>query len=181
MQVREINEKITIPILNQFVKTPSNKSSFKDENVRHINNPKQDEIIQQQDYNQLNQVVEELNKHLNIFNARMSFFYDEEKKLTVVKIQDRETGEIIRQFPPDDMLKAISKISALVGIVVGAVLIVGNLAIGWFNGSILEVLCRWVFWIGVLAIPSAFAVFPFLPDWETVANYCWKRKRRDST
>ena len=115
MQVGEINEKVTIPVSNQFVKIPFNRNN---ENAEHLKNSKKEEIPQQQDYKQMNQVVEELNKHLNIFNARMSFCYDEEKNITVVKIQDRKTGEIIRQFPPEDMLKAISKISALVGIVV---------------------------------------------------------------
>jgi len=77
-----------------------------------------EEIKQSFTVDEMDKVVEELNKQLNIFNARMSFSYDEENRIIIAKIQDRRTGEIIKQFPPEEMLKAMSKISMLVGFVV---------------------------------------------------------------
>jgi flagellar protein FlaG len=68
--------------------------------------------------NELNRAMEELNKHFQIFNTRLSFSFNDDNDMTVIKIQDRNSGEVIKQIPPQEMLDSLSKISNIVGILI---------------------------------------------------------------
>ena len=57
---------------------------------------------------QLQSAVENINKALQQSNKNLEFSVDEESRKSVVKLVDSETGDVIRQFPSDEML-AISK------------------------------------------------------------------------
>ncbi|MBN2010473.1 flagellar protein FlaG [candidate division KSB1 bacterium] len=68
--------------------------------------------------NELNKTIEELNKHFQMFNTRLSFSFNDESDMAVIKIQDRNSGEVIKQVPPQEMLDSLSKISSIVGILI---------------------------------------------------------------
>lgn len=57
---------------------------------------------------QLKSVVEDVNKALKQSNKNLEFSVDESSKKPIVKLVDSETGDVIRQFPSEEML-AISK------------------------------------------------------------------------
>jgi flagellar protein FlaG len=98
------------------------KSAYESEENRSIHDLKLDK---KKDANQskigeevFNKAIEELNKNLNMFNSRLSFLYNDDQKLAVIQIMDRKTGEVIKQMPPEEMLKSLSKISNIVGILI---------------------------------------------------------------
>jgi flagellar protein FlaG len=64
------------------------------------------------------QMVHQLNDNLKIFNTRIAFSIDDKTKKTVVKIIDEDKNEVIRQVPPDYLLKISQRISELLGIIV---------------------------------------------------------------
>jgi flagellar protein FlaG len=64
------------------------------------------------------ELVGQLNNELKIFNTRIAFSIDEKTKKTVVKIIDENKNEVIRQVPPDYLLKISERISELLGILV---------------------------------------------------------------
>jgi flagellar protein FlaG len=57
---------------------------------------------------QLKNVVEGINKMLKQANRSLEFSVDKDTNRQVVKLVDSETGDVIRQFPSDEML-AISR------------------------------------------------------------------------
>lgn len=57
---------------------------------------------------QLKNVVENINKVLKQANRNLEFSVDKDTSKQVVKLVDSETGDVIRQFPTDEML-AISR------------------------------------------------------------------------
>lgn len=57
---------------------------------------------------QLKNVVESINKALKQANRNLEFSVDKDTNKQVVKLVDSETGDVIRQFPTDEML-AISR------------------------------------------------------------------------
>lgn len=57
---------------------------------------------------QLKNVVESINKVLKQANRNLEFSVDKDTSKQVVKLVDSETGDVIRQFPTDEML-AISR------------------------------------------------------------------------
>jgi flagellar protein FlaG len=63
-------------------------------------------------------LVDELNKELSILNTRLSFSVDEKTNKTVVRIIDTSNNDVIKQFPPEYLLKVSQKITELIGLVV---------------------------------------------------------------
>jgi flagellar protein FlaG len=64
------------------------------------------------------QLVHQLNEELKIFNTKLSFSIDDKTKKTVVKIIDESNNEVIRQIPPEYLLKISQRISELLGLIV---------------------------------------------------------------
>ncbi len=63
----------------------------------------------------LEKIAEELNEDFRIFNASISFSVDKDTGTTVVKIFDRDTEEIIREIPPEELLSLAAKLTDIIG------------------------------------------------------------------
>jgi len=63
---------------------------------------------QQPSAEQLKNVVDNINKAMKQFNRNLEFTVDESTDKQVVKLVDTDTGELIRQYPTEEML-AISR------------------------------------------------------------------------
>jgi len=55
-------------------------------------------------------VIEELNKTLNSLNTGIYFSLDENTQSSVVKVIDKSTDEVIRQYPTEDSLRVLKNI-----------------------------------------------------------------------
>ena len=63
----------------------------------------------------LKRAVEELNKYIRSQQRDVAFSVDKEANATVIKIFKTETGELIKQFPPDEILAMIAKLRKNIG------------------------------------------------------------------
>ncbi len=63
-------------------------------------------------------LVAELNKAMEMVGTTLAFYVDEDTKKTVVRVMDSNTGEVIRQIPPEAMLKVSQRIAELLGILI---------------------------------------------------------------
>lgn len=59
--------------------------------------------------------VEKLNKIVQSQQTNVSFSVDKNANATVIKVFKTETGELIKQFPPEDILAMKAKISSSAG------------------------------------------------------------------
>lgn len=57
---------------------------------------------------QVQSAVDTLNKAMKQINANVEFSIDEETKRTIIKVVESKTGEVVRQFPSEEIL-AISR------------------------------------------------------------------------
>jgi uncharacterized FlaG/YvyC family protein len=64
----------------------------------------------------MKEIVKELNDAVGALNSRLSFSLDNDTKKIVVKVVDSQTGETVRQIPPEDALKLSQRMSELVGV-----------------------------------------------------------------
>ncbi|MCD6551808.1 flagellar protein FlaG [Thermotoga sp.] len=75
---------------------------------------------QKQQEKDVQRAIEEFSKKLEklrkIFRGEAEFKYDDELNMVIVKIKDSETGELIRQIPPEVMVKLAKSINELLGI-----------------------------------------------------------------
>jgi len=78
-------------------------------------NAKSEKKTSQSDPAVTERVVEALQKYLNSMNVNLQFKVDKGTGTVVVTVVNVDTGEVIRQIPPEQMLDAIAKLDELVG------------------------------------------------------------------
>ncbi len=90
-------------------------------------NAQKAEKIQQQNESQVKQkekisaeliekVVEELKKKLSMLNTQLQIQIDKDTDITVVKVIDKDTKKVIRQIPPEYILKIAKYIDEIAGL-----------------------------------------------------------------
>ncbi len=93
------------------IRSPSSNINLQSEqlikhfNVR-INNSKSS--YKEIDIFQVKHLVDELNNKFNLLDTKIELQLDKATKEIVVKIVDKNTGKIIRQIPPEELLKISS-------------------------------------------------------------------------
>jgi len=70
--------------------------------------------IEAVDFSELVQKVTEVVQNLG---TKVSFSYDDRSTSPVIKVSDDKTGEIIRQFPREEMLNLMSKLREVSGLI----------------------------------------------------------------
>jgi flagellar protein FlaG len=61
--------------------------------------------------------LDEINNQLKSMNRSIRFSIDESVKDIVVKIVDKDSGEVIRQIPPDEVLRLREHFKEMVGLI----------------------------------------------------------------
>lgn len=69
------------------------------------------------DQKQAQDVMKEVESYLKDFNISLSFNTDDKTGDVVVKVMNRDTGDVIRQIPPDALLKLREKLKELRGVI----------------------------------------------------------------
>lgn len=64
----------------------------------------------------IRKTVEKLNEKLKLFDSSLQIEIDKETGIQVVKIIDSQTKELIRQLPPETMLKVAKYIDEITGL-----------------------------------------------------------------
>lgn len=67
---------------------------------------------------EMNSIRENINAALEPINVRLNFNEDQDSGRMVVKVINSETEEVIRQIPPEAMLKMAQRMEELTGILV---------------------------------------------------------------
>ena len=78
------------------------------------------EVVQQRSgqlsSEELQKLVKDLQKRLDPMATRLNFIVDEETDSLVLRIIDRQTGELLRQIPPEEILHLRASLAELVGV-----------------------------------------------------------------
>ena len=64
----------------------------------------------------MKEVAGELQSRLESLGNQLGFTLIQESNAWVIEVTDRETGKVIRQVPPDDLLRLKAKIDEVIGI-----------------------------------------------------------------
>ncbi len=74
--------------------------------------------VQQQKSDQLKKAIAEMNRRINNSNEEAVFGVHEDTNRIMIKIMDKETKEVIKEFPPEKTLDMIARIWEMAGILV---------------------------------------------------------------
>ncbi|MBI3143687.1 MAG: flagellar protein FlaG [Pseudogulbenkiania sp.] len=66
----------------------------------------------------LNEAVEKVSKAVAAYSSELQFSIDEESGTQVVKVIDRQTDQVIRQFPSEEMLKIAKSLDKVLGVLI---------------------------------------------------------------
>jgi len=78
------------------------------------NSPK----IQQLEREQLEKVAQQLQEFMGEMNRTLQFQVDEDSGRDVIKILDKTSGDVIKQYPSEEVLSLVSKLSESAGILI---------------------------------------------------------------
>ena len=67
------------------------------------------------DEKSVSQMTEELNKLMSSINCDLEFQYHKEVNVMSVKMVDKSTQEVIKEYPPEDMIKGMIKAREWIG------------------------------------------------------------------
>ena len=62
---------------------------------------------QKMDEKSVNNMTKELNKLMSQINCNLEFQYHKEVNVMSVKMVDKETKEVLKEYPPEDMIKGM--------------------------------------------------------------------------
>jgi flagellar protein FlaG len=68
-----------------------------------------------QDEQPLNDVVSELNSLVRELHRELHFSVDDESGDTIIKVVDRETDEVVRQIPSEDVVRLRQRLQEAAG------------------------------------------------------------------
>lgn len=63
------------------------------------------------------EIVKSLNGHMNLLQTTLNFRISEETDQIIVRVVNRETNELIRQIPPEELVTLQAKMEELTGII----------------------------------------------------------------
>ena len=65
----------------------------------------------------INNIVSSVNEYVQVFSTKVTFGYDFENERQIILVKDNETGEVIRQIPPKEMLNLLKQLEKISGII----------------------------------------------------------------
>lgn len=84
------------------------------QNAKNAQQPQQKQVVSEQ----LKKAIAEMNKKINNSNEEAVFGVHEETNRVMIKIVDKDTKEVIKEFPPEKTLDMIAKVWEVAGILV---------------------------------------------------------------
>jgi flagellar protein FlaG len=82
------------------------------ENIKKEN----EEQLKKLDKNQLEELSKDINKKFEYLNKYLKIEIDNDLHEPIIKIMDKKTNEVIKQFPPEYLVELAKKIDELVGL-----------------------------------------------------------------
>jgi flagellar protein FlaG len=102
--------------VNSFVKVDETK---KDQTVKaeRVSQQESEDITYSKPLNskQLEKVAQQLQDFVGELNRNLEFSVDKDSGRDVIKVFDKSTGDLIKQFPSEEVLTLVSKLSEMVG------------------------------------------------------------------
>lgn len=92
--------------------------SLQQQQQQTAGNRQQPAVNKQETPEQLKKMIAEMNKKINKTNEEAVFGVHEETNRVMIKIQDKDTKEVIKEFPPEKTLDMIARLWEMAGILV---------------------------------------------------------------
>lgn len=113
MNVKPITPVNTISKITQIERAPDGKAQQEVKKQNMQEEKRSEAVVTSEDVTALAEIM---NKVSELYNHTLHFEVYEDTNRLYVQIVDRETKEVIKQIPPEEMLELSAKIQEMVGI-----------------------------------------------------------------
>lgn len=99
-------------------KAPNIKTAEDAQNVQQLNKKEiQEPQVKKEEITtpQLENVAKQLQEFIGKMNRNLEFFVDEDSGRDVIKVIDKDSGDVIKQYPSEEVLSLVSKLSEATG------------------------------------------------------------------
>ena len=114
VNVDETTASVTRPEAEDDKSDGKDSNGSQQQNARNAQQPQQKQVVT----DQLKKAIAEMNKKINNSNEEAVFGVHEETNRVMIKIVDKDTKEVIKEFPPEKTLDMIAKVWEVAGILV---------------------------------------------------------------
>ena len=97
--------------------TPQAQNSTQQSNTQQ-SNTQQNNAEQPLERDQLEKMAQQLQEFMGEMNRSLQFQVDEDSGRDVIKVLDKDTGDIIKQYPSEEVLNLVSKLSETAGLLI---------------------------------------------------------------
>lgn len=119
MKINSVNPTLSIRSPKIDIVQPPKNVDSQIEAVRKVANGQQEQELQAQPTTTtVQEAVDDINKVLHYLNERLEFSVHEATNRIMVRVLDRETEEVLREIPPEQILDLVAKLWELVGLLV---------------------------------------------------------------
>lgn len=116
----------TVNTVNELTRDPLQNLEVEQKRSIRVQQPGQKELRQnvdreasrEYDRGVLEESIDKLNQVLMTVNPRFEFRVHEETNRLIVRVWDKDTEELIREIPPEQILDIVASIEEMVGILV---------------------------------------------------------------
>lgn len=91
------------------------KKTFELEKVNQLNESKEQDKENSMSRPQLEKVAEQLQEFIGKMNRGLEFSVDKDSGRDVIKVLDKTSGELIKQYPTEEVLSLVAKLSEATG------------------------------------------------------------------
>ncbi|WP_412709742.1 flagellar protein FlaG [Atrimonas thermophila] len=86
--------------------------------VAFLQKKNQETSAEKVDFNRLKEIIEALNQFMRTLDIELRFQIHEPTREVIARLVNKETGEIIREIPPEKFLDMLAKLQELAGLFV---------------------------------------------------------------
>tara|TARA_B100000700_G_scaffold317353_1_gene408585 strand:+ start:177 stop:617 length:441 start_codon:yes stop_codon:yes gene_type:complete len=103
---------------DEATRAENNANNHQSQQQNQQQNLKQRGEQQPLDRDQLEKMAQQLQDFMGEMNRSLQFKVDEDSGRDVIKVLDKESGEVIKQYPSEEVLNLVSKLSESAGILI---------------------------------------------------------------
>ena len=102
------------PALSQAIKAPE-KTDTNNANEKNQEQDPKDQVLDSLNEEFVSNMTKELNELMKKINCDLEFHYNKEVDIMSVKMVNKTTKEVIREYPPEDMVKGLIRAQEWLG------------------------------------------------------------------
>ncbi len=117
LRINEFMEVSKMTALEQAKVVDSHDEKAKYERMAQSRSAQKKENSEGKENIPVDKLVEMANRYVDRFTTKLSFVYDPDLKIPKILVKEKDTGKIIREIPPDQMVTLMKKMDEIAGII----------------------------------------------------------------